>query len=90
MTTDIFFQNRLIQTSQTGDQRYSDASPFSIHRLKVELQGGKFYGDVAQTEIRISAYDLRDRFTATRTLLGSASIQIQDLKEQGKFIEIHM
>jgi hypothetical protein len=31
MTTDDFFylQNRLIQTSQTGGQRYSDTSPFS-------------------------------------------------------------
>jgi hypothetical protein len=33
MTTDYFcfyLQNRLIQTSQTGGQRYSDTSPFSI------------------------------------------------------------
>jgi hypothetical protein len=33
MTTDNFcfyFQNRLIQTSQTGGQQYSDTSPFSI------------------------------------------------------------
>ncbi len=33
MTTDNFcfhLQNRLIQTSQTGGQQYSDASPFSI------------------------------------------------------------
>jgi hypothetical protein len=33
LTTDIFlfyFQNRLIQTGQTGGQQYSDASPFSI------------------------------------------------------------
>jgi hypothetical protein len=33
MTTDNFcfyFQNRLIQTSQTGGQQYSDSSPFSI------------------------------------------------------------
>jgi hypothetical protein len=33
MTTDKFrfyLQNRLIQTSQTGGQRYSDTSPFSI------------------------------------------------------------
>jgi hypothetical protein len=33
MTTDIFcfyLQNRLIQTSQTGGQWYSDTSPFSI------------------------------------------------------------
>jgi len=33
MTTDNFYfylQNRLIQTSQTGGQRYSDTSPFSI------------------------------------------------------------
>jgi hypothetical protein len=33
MTTDNFgfyFQNRLIQTSQTGGQQYNDTSPFSI------------------------------------------------------------
>jgi hypothetical protein len=33
MTTDKFcfyLQNRLIQTSQTGGQQYSDTSPFSI------------------------------------------------------------
>jgi hypothetical protein len=28
--TIFFFQNRLIQTSQTGGQQYSDISPFSI------------------------------------------------------------
>jgi hypothetical protein len=36
MTTDNFWfylQNRLIQTSQTGGQWYSDTSPFSIHWL---------------------------------------------------------
>jgi hypothetical protein len=35
MTIDIFWfdlQNRLIQTSQTGGQQYSDTSPFSIPR----------------------------------------------------------
>ncbi len=34
MTTDNFcfdLQMRLIQTSQTGGQQYSDTSPFSIH-----------------------------------------------------------
>ncbi len=38
MTTDNFcfyFQNRLIQTSQTGGQRYSDTSPFSIPWVSV-------------------------------------------------------
>jgi hypothetical protein len=33
MTTDNFcfyLQNRVIQTSQTGDQRYNDISPSSI------------------------------------------------------------
>jgi hypothetical protein len=33
MTTDnicYYLQNRLIQTSQTGGQQYSDTSPFSI------------------------------------------------------------
>ncbi len=30
----FYLQNRLIQTSQTGGQWYSDASPFSIPWLK--------------------------------------------------------
>jgi hypothetical protein len=37
MATDNFYfylQNRLIQTSQTGGQMYSDTSPFSIPWLK--------------------------------------------------------
>jgi hypothetical protein len=37
MTTDNFcsyLQNRLFQTSQTGGQRYSDTSPFSIPCLR--------------------------------------------------------
>jgi hypothetical protein len=28
-------QNRLIQTSQTGGQQYSDTSPFSIPRTSI-------------------------------------------------------
>jgi hypothetical protein len=38
MTTDnvcIYVQNRLIQTSQTGGQWYSDTSPFSIPCLQL-------------------------------------------------------
>jgi len=38
LTTDNFcfyLENRLIQTSQTGGQRYSDASPFSIPCLEL-------------------------------------------------------
>jgi hypothetical protein len=51
MTTDIFcfyLQNRLSQSSQTGGQRYSDTSPFSIpwsvcgERLETMLTGTKF------------------------------------------------
>jgi len=56
MTTDNFFfflKNRLIQFSQTGGQRYSDTSPFSIpwsfgHSPNIR-QGGKrscFYGHI--------------------------------------------
>ncbi len=43
MTTDNFcfyLQNRLIQTSQTGGQRYSDTSPFSIPWLRQRTQPG--------------------------------------------------
>jgi len=32
----FYLQNRLIQTSQTGGQRYSDIFPFSIPWLRVE------------------------------------------------------
>jgi hypothetical protein len=41
MTTDNFcfyLQYRLIQTSQTGGQQYSDTSPFSIPCLSQNLQ----------------------------------------------------
>jgi hypothetical protein len=41
MTTNIFcfyLQNRLIQTSQTGGQWYSDTSPFSIPCAQHSLQ----------------------------------------------------
>ncbi len=41
MTTDNFcfyFQNTLIQTSQTGGQWYSDTSPFSIPWLVVAVK----------------------------------------------------
>ncbi len=40
MTTDSFcfyLPNRLIQTSQTGGQRYSDTSPFSIPWPEVRI-----------------------------------------------------
>jgi hypothetical protein len=48
MTTDnccFYLQNRLIQTSQTGGQWYSDISPFSIPWLKgrVLLMKRKYY-----------------------------------------------
>ena len=42
MTTDNFcfyLQNRLIQTSETGDQWYSDTSPFSIPCSKIPENG---------------------------------------------------
>ncbi len=49
MTTDNFcfyLQNRLIQTSQTGGQRYSDTSPFSVlcflSRLKLVSEIGDY------------------------------------------------
>jgi len=40
MTTDIviYLQNRLIQTSQTGGQRYSDTSPFSIPWINTRIR----------------------------------------------------
>jgi hypothetical protein len=40
MTTDNFgfyLQKRLIQTSQTGGQQYSDTSPFSISCLNLKV-----------------------------------------------------
>jgi hypothetical protein len=33
----FYLQNRLIQTSQTGGQQYSDTSPFSIPWSKVRI-----------------------------------------------------
>ncbi len=46
MTTEIFcfyLQNRLIQTSQTGGQQYSDTSPFSIPCSKVFIHKEKVW-----------------------------------------------
>jgi hypothetical protein len=51
MTTDNFcfyLQNRLIQTSQTGGQWYSDTSPFSIPWM-----------DIRFNEIGVLVTDLR-------------------------------
>ncbi len=45
MTTDNFssyLQNRLIETSQTGGQWYSDTSPFSIPCLRCQRQTQMF------------------------------------------------
>jgi hypothetical protein len=50
MTTDIFcfyLQKRLIQTSQTGGQWYSDTSPFSIPWLSLSLL--EVYGRASST-----------------------------------------
>ncbi len=48
MTTDIYLQNRLIQTSQTGGQQYSDTSPLVFPGitqlpLTTETSGGQNY-----------------------------------------------
>jgi hypothetical protein len=59
MTTDNFcfyFQNRLIQTSQTGGQWYSDTSPFSIpwsvsHSLFIDaFKSVQFVGQFSQVQ----------------------------------------
>jgi hypothetical protein len=42
------------------------------------------------TELKISAYDTRDRFTATRTLLGSACIFVKDMKDKGKTFRLNI
>ncbi len=47
MTTDHFcfhLENRLIQTSQTGGQLYSDTSPLSIPCMKAEKSGEREWG----------------------------------------------
>ncbi len=33
----LYFQNRLVQTSQTGGQQYNDTSPFSIPYSNIRL-----------------------------------------------------
>ena len=40
--------------------------------------------DINLAELRISAYDLRERFTATSTLLGTSSVSMADLKKTGR------
>jgi hypothetical protein len=39
----LYLQNRLIQTSQTGGQQYSDTSPFSIPWVKIFKGTGAGY-----------------------------------------------
>jgi hypothetical protein len=59
MTTNffIYLQNRLIQTSQTGGQLYSDTSPFSIPWLNVPLDtpGSRRRGSRAPERLLASA-----------------------------------
>ncbi len=68
MTTDNFcfyLQNRLIQTSQTGGQWYSDTSPFSIPWFihgKNFQPGLIFVGSVSSFFHRDGSYDLYDNF----------------------------
>ncbi len=55
MTTDNFcfyLQNRLIQTSQTGGQQYSDASPLSIPWLITVSQSHTHYVSVRRHNIQ--------------------------------------
>ena len=40
--------------------------------------------DERQTEIKIAAYDLRERFTSTSTLLGTSTVFMDELKKAGK------
>ncbi len=50
MTTDniwFYLQNRLIQTSQTGGQRYSDTSPFRIPWMVSTNLANTSYNDLA-------------------------------------------
>jgi hypothetical protein len=57
MTTDNFcfyLQNRLIQTSQTGDQQYNDTSPFSIPCLNTSV---KRFIVLALGEIAMKGFD---------------------------------
>ncbi len=42
----FYFQNKLIQTSQTGGQQYSDTSPFSIPCKTILLQTS--WGDTSK------------------------------------------
>jgi hypothetical protein len=49
MTTDNFcfyLQNRLIQTSQTGGQWYSDTSPLSIPSFQAQQHLAKMYQNI--------------------------------------------
>jgi hypothetical protein len=43
-------QNRLIQTSQTGGQRYSDTSPFSIPCLSGPGHAGRLTRQAEQAD----------------------------------------
>ncbi len=57
LTNFVFYlQNRLAQTSKTGGQRYSDASPFSIPCLQgietpAQVAGGQWYSGTSPFSI---------------------------------------
>jgi hypothetical protein len=78
MTTDHFcfyLQNRLIQTSQTGGQWYSDTSPFSIpwiHLIRILqflLQFFKIYQSLHIFTLLMVSYRDNCNFLAITNLL---------------------
>jgi hypothetical protein len=88
MTNDIFsfyFQNRLIQTSQTGGQWYSDAPPFSIpwfkgsipasrwHKKKKKLKKGKNIFFCSAMSVSGERYQLTPDFLDKQSAGGDAS-----------------
>ncbi len=55
----FYLQNRLIQTSQTGGQRYSDTYPFSITCLDGRVKARKRYKHIFS--IKTSYFKIRHR-----------------------------
>ncbi len=60
MATDNFcfyLQNRLVQTSQTGGQQYSDTSAFSIPCLRVRLEVSVRYRKVLHCVMLLTLFE---------------------------------
>jgi hypothetical protein len=87
MTTDNFcfyLQNRLIQTSQTGGQQYTDTSPFNIPCLVVPFTI-KFSPYFSRKPSQIYKYTISTEF-ARYQVLGNNDKYFRNLVKQPDYL----